>query len=398
MWREIEDELNFCKDPIEPRQALYGGRTETTHVYSKADLSKNESIRGVDFTSLYPAVMKQENFPVGHPIVFRGSASSFDYSPLRYFGLMHCKLIPPRQLFHPVLPNRFETESGNKLIFSLCRSCSQNLNFSEVCSHTAEERSFVGVWCTPEIYKAQSMGYILEEIYEVWDYPSKSNNLFKAFVDKFLKIKQENSGFPAGCDTREKKEKYVEDYETNEGVKLDIEKIRKNKPYRLVAKILLNSCWGYWARKRDKKKTNLTHKSDEFFKWVTDDTLSDKSFRLLNKDTVLVSGNPENDFIYPDRKGNIVHAAFVTCYARLKLYNELLETLKDRVLYMDTDSAIYFSKEDDFHPPLGDYLGDLTNILDDENSIIETFCSGGPKNYGYTVVDERDGSFKKDRI
>ena len=393
--QEIKDELMFCKDPIEPRQALYGGRTETTHVYSKADLSKKESIRGVDFTSLYPAVMKQENFPVGHPIVFRGSPGCFDYTPQRYFGLMHCKMIPPRQLFHPVLPNRFETDTGNKLIFSLCRMCSENLYFSDVCTHTAEERSFVGVWCTPEIYKAQNMGYILEEIYEVWDYPSKSKNLLKAFVDKFLKIKQENSGFPSGCDTREKKEKYVEEYETNEGVKLDIDKIRKNKPYRLVAKILLNSCWGFWARKRDKKKTNLTHKSDEFFKWVTDDTLSDKSFRLLNKDTVLVSGKPEKDFLYPDKKGNVMHAAFVTCYARLKLYNELLDTLKDRVLYMDTDSAIYFSKEGDFHPPLGDYLGDLTNILDDDESIIETFCSGGPKNYGYTVVDERDGSFKK---
>ena len=120
-------------------------------------------------------------------------------------------------------------------------------------------------------------------------------------------------------------------------------------------------------------------------------TLSDKSFRLLNKDTVLVSAKTEKDFIYPDKKGNVVHAAFVTCYARLKLYNELLETLKDRVLYMDTDSAIYFSKEGDFHPPLGDYLGDLTNILDDDKSIIETFCSGGPKNYGYRLVfDKRD--------
>ena len=114
---EMREGLNSCKDPIDPRQALYGGRTEATCVYSKADLSKNESIRGVDFTSLYPAVMKQEKFPVGHPIVFGGSPGSFDYTPQRYFGIMHCKLIPPRRLFHPVLPNRFETDSGSKLIF-----------------------------------------------------------------------------------------------------------------------------------------------------------------------------------------------------------------------------------------------------------------------------------------
>ena len=61
-----------------------------------------------------------------------------------------------------------------------------------------------------------------------------------------------------------------------------------------------------------------------FFKQITDDTLSDKSFRVLNKDTVLISGIPEKQFVYPDQKGNIVHAAFVTSWARLKLYEELL--------------------------------------------------------------------------
>ena len=132
-----------------------------------------------------------------------------------------------------------------------------------------------------------------------------------------MKIKQENSGSPSGCDTPEKKVKYVKDYEENEGVKLDIEKIRKNKPYRLVAKILLNSCWGFWARKRDKKKSNLTHKSDVFFKWVTDDTLSDKTFRLLNKDTVLVSGKPEEEI---DKTYRLVFDKRVICWDEYRAY------------------------------------------------------------------------------
>ena len=66
---EIDDKLKLCKDPIEPRHALLGGRTEATAVYAKADLSKDESIKGVDFTSLYPAVMKQDEFPTSHPSV-----------------------------------------------------------------------------------------------------------------------------------------------------------------------------------------------------------------------------------------------------------------------------------------------------------------------------------------
>ena len=53
------------------------------------------------------------------------------------------------------------------------------------------------------------------------------------------------------------------------------------------------------------------------------------------------------------------------------------------------------SKLGDEHPPLGNYLGELTNVLDDENHVIETFCSGGLKNYGYTIVDVNTGGFIK---
>ena len=392
--QEIENELKMCKEPINPRQALFGGRTEATSVYCKAKIDEGESIKAVDFTSLYPAVMKSGIFPKGHPFVYRGSPENFDYTKDRYFGLMHCKVIPPRSLFHPVLPSRVETETGEKLVFSLCRSCSEKLNYSQNCCHSADERSMTGVWCTPEIYKAVEMGYILEEIYEVWDYEGKSSELFDDFVNTFLKIKQESSGFPSDCDTEEKKLQYIEDYLRNEGIQLDYDNIEKNPVLRLVAKLLLNSCWGFWARKLDKKKTELTHKSDVFFSFVTDDTMSDKVFRILNGDTVIVSGNPEKQFIYPDKKGNVVHACFVTCYARLKLYEELLQKLEKRVLYMDTDSAFYHSTQSDDHPSLGNYLGELTNVLDDDKHVIETFCSGGPKNYGYTVVNE-DGEFVK---
>ena len=78
--------------------------------------------------------MKGKDFPIFHPVVLRGSPEKFNYAKDEYFGLMHCKIIPPRSLFHPVLPTRIQTESGTKLVFSLCRSCSENLNYSSVCA------------------------------------------------------------------------------------------------------------------------------------------------------------------------------------------------------------------------------------------------------------------------
>ena len=78
---------------------------------------------------------------------------------------------------------------------------------------------------------------------------------------------------------------------------------------------------------------------------------------------------------------NIFVACFTTCWARLKLY-QALEQLGERVLYYDTDSVIYWTDENQSNPTLGNYLGDFTSELDDDDYIME-FVSGGPKNYGY---------------
>ena len=49
------------------------------------------------------------------------------------------------------------------------------------------------------------------------------------------------------------------------------------------------------------------------------------------------------------------------------------DLLDDRVLYFDTDSCIFISKEGFWEPELGDYLGDLTNEIEGShgNYIVE---------------------------
>ena len=86
-------------------------------------------------------------------------------------------------------------------------------------------------------------------------------------------------------------------------------------------------------------------------------------------------------FVKSNNKVNVTIASFTTAYARLKLY-DLLDLLQDRVLYYDTDSVFYVHKPGEPEPPLGDYLGDLTNELKGDD-YITLFVSGGPKNYAY---------------
>ena len=63
-----------------------------------------------------------------------------------------------------------------------------------------------------------------------------------------------------------------------------------------------------------------------------------------------------------------------------------MDKLGDRLLYSDTDSLIFVSKDSDWEPPLGGYLGALTDELGDDDHIVEfcsEFCS---KTYGYSTA------------
>ena len=67
----------------------------------------------------------------------------------------------------------------------------------------------------------------------------------------------------------------------------------------------------------------------------------------------------------------------------------MLEELDKRELYYDTDSVIYVSRIGQYDPPLGDYLGELTDELDGGKHILE-FVSGGPKNYAYKTNKNKE--------
>ena len=119
----------------------------------------------------------------------------------------------------------------------------------------------------------------------------------------------------------------------------------------------------------------------EFFHFLDSTKYEVSDARLVNDEMVEVHYKEKDEFAEQNDKVNIVIAAFTTAYARLKLY-DLLDLLQERVLYYDTDSVIYIHEPGKPDPPLGDYLGDLTDELD-AGDYITTFISGGPKNYAY---------------
>lgn len=110
-------------------------------------------MRYTDVCSLYPYVCKTGTFPVGHPTVMTEGFSIAELEHRKYNGLIRCTVLPPRGLFHPVLPSRF----NGKLVFALCRTCAEKQLYS--CAHGDAERCIKGDWVTLELYKAMQQGY-----------------------------------------------------------------------------------------------------------------------------------------------------------------------------------------------------------------------------------------------
>ncbi|XP_062611929.1 uncharacterized protein LOC134273736 [Saccostrea cucullata] len=365
-------------DPLNPREALYGGRTNATKLYCEEG-----DMRYVDVCSLYPYVLKHRPFPLGHPEIITD-----EFQDVRsYFGLIHCRVLPPRGLYHPVLPYR----TGGKLLFPLCRTCAeiQDSTSQGRCRHTDMERSLTGTWVTTELHKALDMGYTLERIYEMCHFKQSSQELFKDYINTFLKIKQEASGFPPDCKTSEQEQDYIRLVLYKEGFMMDILSIEKNPVRRTIAKLFLNCLWGKFAQRLLLPKTRYLDEEEELQQLLQDSTLDIKGMQLLdnkedsNEDKMLVNYQDKQEFVEECPFGNVVLACFTTAHARLHLY-ETLQPLGERGLYFDTDSIIYQHMEGAFNPALGNSLGEWTDELDGDH--ITKFMSAGPKNYGYRTA------------
>ncbi|XP_029561594.1 uncharacterized protein LOC115157467 [Salmo trutta] len=363
-------------EPLEPRQALYGGRTNALTLRYVAQ--PDETIGYVDFTSLYPHVMSSSCYPMGHPEIIH---HDFDL-PQNYFGLIKATVYPPRGLFIPVLP--YKGPQG-KLFFPLCRTCSENNNQEKPCDHSDQERALTAVWVTPEFTKALEKGYRVAKIFEVWNFSRKSDTLFKEYIKTFLRCKQMASGYPSSVTDQESKDKYIRDYHDREGILLDPDRIEVNKTKRNVSKLYLNSLWGKLSQRCNMLTTTIIKDPEEFLEFVFSDQYEISHFSFLSQDIALVQWRRNTKWVLPPGNVNVFLAAFTTAYGRLELY-ALMEQLQRRVLYHDTDSVVYVSKQGDWSPPLSNYLGGLTSELKDGDHITE-WSSCGSKSYAFRTKD-----------
>ena len=168
---------------------------------------------------------------MGHPKIVTENFKDVQ----EYFGLINCTVLPPRGLYHPVLPYR----CNNKLVFPLCKTCAETKQQTS-CQHTDSERAITGTYVSIELEKALEKGYRVIQLHEVWHFEKKSDTLFRQYIDTFLKLKQEASGWPSWITTEADKERYIREYFEKEGVQLAYNHVQANPGLRALAKLMLN--------------------------------------------------------------------------------------------------------------------------------------------------------------
>lgn len=179
--------------------------------------------------------MYYDKYPLGHPKQKIIRPTTFNDE---WFGLIKCKITPPRGLYIPVLPTKLKCGSGDeKLVFTLCKTCTELNNQSHTCHHNDEERSILNTWSTEEVKLALSKGYRILTIYEVWDFES-TTTIFKNYIEKFIKLKLQSSGFSG--DEKE----YIAKIKRKMNIELNEWELQENPVIQTISKLCMNSLYG----------------------------------------------------------------------------------------------------------------------------------------------------------
>jgi len=102
----------------------------------------------------------------------------------------------------------------------------------DVCTHeTIADRAFLDSWVIDEIRLAVENGYRLIYVFEVYEYEVTQHDpasgrvgLFVEYINTFLKLKAEASGYPSWVRTPKDEDSYINTFKAIEGILLDWER------------------------------------------------------------------------------------------------------------------------------------------------------------------------------
>jgi G:T-mismatch repair DNA endonuclease (very short patch repair protein) len=381
---------SYDTGPIHPRHdCFFGGRTECFKLLYRVQDGYKISYK--DFNSLYPYVCFTTRYPIKHPKVL-----VFDDSKIvhwtksgdnPYEGLLKVLVVPPQHLRIPVLPMRVD----QRLLFALCRTCAtmypSGAYISDYhCTHQPHDRQFVATCTHMELNAALDDGYVVTQVYRVWQYESWSDQLFKPYIRDFYKFKTEASGWPCECRESEgEKLRFLEENSQLFDIDLDPTLLTKrNDGMRTGGKLGCNCLWGRFSLRNKLSRTRIVSDLSQFADIMEDHRVDVNSIDYIDEESLMITTTEKGEFVEEHASSNVVISLWTTSAARLLLLGALKKVMAVKgaeVLYMDTDSVIYKHPKKLPDPlPSGRHMGELTDEVPPGVEIVEFVCAG-PKNY-----------------
>jgi hypothetical protein len=390
------DEYSFA------RKALRGGRTEIRKFYHKGP------IKDLDIQSEYPfcqltktmQVCDQEIqvlYPTGYPTI---EIFDTDYYPCfrnehrgepcacplndkvlkvdkknritfrdpnyldnheyisTFFGILTVDVIPPNNLYHPVLPHFDPIQK--KCVFSLDPLMKQT-------------------FCSVELQLAIRKGYTVTKIYRADRYKASPSN-WVGLLGELYKLKMYNS---QKAPDQETQERFKQVYKSKFNIDIDFNDWDKRPAAKKTGKILINSGWGKHAESSNHEKLiilshNDLNQGEAFYNSLYNKEKFLHQFIAAEHETIFKYKQLETPGVASKHLHNtyLPCAVFVPMYGRLMLYNHL-DKLGERVLMCDTDSIKYIDLPNSYQITEGDCLGDW-----EDEGPSEEFVALCPKSYG----------------
>ncbi|KAG5864856.1 hypothetical protein JTB14_001975 [Gonioctena quinquepunctata] len=119
---------------------------------------------------------------------------------------------------------------------------------------------------------------------------------------------------------------------------------------RQLAKHIVNSFWGKLGQRENQTKTKILNSSEKLFNLLIDPAIIVNALTPVDEETLVCNYEQRDEASESFATVYVCIAAYTTAQARLKLYS-YLDRLTNRVLYYDTGSVIYISRDGEWNVP-----------------------------------------------
>lgn len=345
------------------RRALCGGNTNANCLYYSRETHPHiKGLHYYDIVSLYPTVQFFDPMPIGYPTttIFATQRDSDDFLSRceTFFGFIELDVDTVDYNHHPIIPYRHQ----GKLLMT-------NFNHRR-CVLTSPEFHYI----------RRHFSYRIKRVYRIDSY-TPSTDVFKSFIQTWMKLKIISSKPPSNILT------FLDKTKQHLGITIQPEEFKPNPALRSLAKLILNSLWGKFGERSNKRKCMFLSTGAarcDFFKKCREGTFKNTDMSLFGSTHIKARYHQ----VYQKETKNIAIAAFVTAHARLR-FQEKCDAAGVLKFYGDTDSVIVgetigsdgVSNLADLIQP-GYQLGEWEPELG-EGAVIQEFVALAPKTYAF---------------